>query len=212
MSMFRRKVAEGSGWSRKFLVELVIIFVGVYGAFWVERYQQELEDRERALSILLALQAEIQLVVDYGPTVLEVMDEALDGFQEAVEEGIKPPPAFYRESQAETPSTSVWDATVASGLVALLDPELFYELAWYYHHLRSFSQRYLRYASFTETEILPLLSSGSEAFYDPVTGELEAQYRVHMDQFRILRSEAAAALERAAAIAPQVQEEIGRLR
>jgi hypothetical protein len=212
MSLFHRQDGEKSGVSRRLFVELIIIFVGVYGAFWVERYQQELEDRDRALSILEALEAEIDEVVRYGPTVLEVMDTSLNAFEEARGEGQNPPPAYYREPDAETPNTSVWEATVASGGVALLDPELFYDLAWYYHRMRSFSQRYLRYTAFTETEILPLLSRGGGAFYDPATGELQPLFVVHMDQFRILRNDAAAILAGADSLAPRIQEEIERLR
>jgi hypothetical protein len=212
MSLFRHQSGESGGRPRRFFVELIIIFVGVYGAFWVERYQQELEDREKALSILEALDTEITQVVIYGPSVLEVMDGALDAFDRATEEGLNPPPAFYREPEAETPNTSVWEATVASGGVALLDPDLFYDIAWYYHRLTSFSQRYLRYTAFTEREILPLLSRGGGAFYDPQSGELEPRFMVHMDQFRILRDDALAVLVRADSLAPRVKEEIVRLR
>jgi hypothetical protein len=210
--MFRRQSSESGGVPRRFFVELIIIFVGVYGAFWVERYQQELEDRERTLSILEALDAEIAEVVNYGPSVLEIMDGDLEAFNLATQEGQNPPPAFYREPQAETPNTSVWEATVASGGVGLLDPALFYDLARYYHRMTSFSQRYLRYTAFTEAEILPLLSRGGVAFYDSRTGELEPRFMVHMDQFRILRDDASAILVRADSLAPWVKEEIERLR
>lgn len=196
--------------SRLFL-EIVVIFIGVYGAFWVERYQQELEDRERAVSILQALQEELREVSDYGPLVVETMAGALREFDDARALGLRVPPAYYREAGAETASTSVWEATVASGGVNLLASELFFDLAAFYNRMESFSQRYLRYNAFTEAELLPRLSSMPEAFYDASSGELDPVFRVHVDQLRILHEEARALVSRADSLVQVVRREGERL-
>jgi len=192
--------------------ELVIIFAGVYGAFWVERYRQSLEDRERATTILEALGREIENVSANGPYVRDAIASALAAYDSAVARGERASPAFYREPGAETPSTSVWEATVASGGVNLLDPELFYALAAFYNRLESFSQRYLRYNQVTELEVLPRLSLGSEAFYDPLSGEMDPVFVVHMDQLRTLHVEAAQIIERAEQLVDTVRQEGERLR
>jgi len=192
--------------------ELAIIFVGVYGAFWVERYRQELEDRERATTILEALEREISNVSTNGPFVRDGMEVALAAFDSAVASGRKVAPAYYREPGAETASISVWEATVSSGGVNLLDPELFYELAEFYNRVESFSQRYLRYNQTTELEVLTRLSSGAEAFYDPHSGELDPVFRVHMDQLRTLHGEAVAIIERADSLKVRVRADAEALR
>lgn len=193
--------------SVRLLSELLIIFAGVYGAFWVERYRQDLEDQERAATILQALEEELREVSEHGPRVEGAMSMALRDFDSARRQGAMVPPAFYREAGAETASTAVWEAAIASGGVNLLDPGLFYTLAAFYNRLESFSQRYLRYNAFTEAELLPLLSSGPEAFYDPSSGELSPAFRVHMDQLRTLQGEASAIVARADSLVEMVRRE-----
>ena len=68
--------------------ELMVIFVGVYGAFWVERYRQELEDRDRATTILEALEREIGNIASNGPVVRDAMASALSAYDSAVARGI----------------------------------------------------------------------------------------------------------------------------
>ena len=192
--------------------ELAIIFAGVYGAFWVERYRGQVEDRERAITILEALEAELENLTTFGPVVVDSMTAVLDAFETATAAGQRPPPAFYREPNAETPSISVWKATLSSGGVNLLDPDLFFRAAAVYNLIESASQRYLRYNAVTESELLPRLSLGPEAFYDPGTGRMDPLFVVHMDLLRTLRDEVAFSVERSRALIQAIQEELERLR
>ncbi len=198
--------------SLRLVSELAIIFAGVYGAFWVEGYRGELEDRERASTILAALGREIDNLASAGPYVRDGMATALAEFDSTTALGLQAPPAFYREPGAETPSISVWEATVASGGVNLLDPELFYALAAFYNRVGSFSQRYLRYNQITELQVLPRLPRGAQAFYDPDTGEMDPVYQVHMDQLRGLLDEAVFILERADSLVEAIRAEEERMR
>lgn len=201
-----------SRFSFRLASEMAIIFAGVYGAFWVERYRQELEDRERAVTILEALDREIETITVEGPMVEAGIGSALAAHDSAVAEGQRPAPAFYREFGAETPPVSVWQATVSSGGVNLLDPQLFYDLAEFYNRVESFSQRYLRYNEVTETELLPRLSLGAEAFYDPGSGRLDPLFEVHMDQLRTLHFEATQIIPTAELLLERVRADVERLR
>ena len=198
--------------SLQLVFELVIIFAGVLGAFWVERYRQELEDRERMVTILDALDREIETITVEGPFVEAGIASALSAYDSAVALGQKPAPAFYRETGAETPPVSVWRATVSSGGVNLLDPQLFYDLAEFYNRVESFSQRYLRYNQITETEVLPRLSLGAEAFYDPDSGRLDPIFEVHLDQLRILHFETTQVIPSAESLLERVRADAERLR
>lgn len=212
MSLLRSFSGDDRHMGRRLLFELIIIFVGVYGAFWVERYPQKLEDRERSLSILGALEAELSNITDYGPYVRDAMGASLQAFDSARARGEMPSPAYYREPDAETPTVAVWEATVASGGVNLLDPQLFFSLAAFYNRVTSFSQRYLRYNAFTEAELLPLLSEGPEGFYHPRTGELASRFGVHLDQLRLLQADASDIIQRAEVMVTEVRAEMERLR
>lgn len=198
--------------SARLITELVIIFAGVYGAFWVERYRQELEDQERATTILEALEQEIANVSREGPYVRDGMEASLAAYDSARAAGQRVSPAYYREPGAETPSMSVWQATVASGGVNLLDADLFFALAAFYNRLESFSQRYLRYNQITEQVLLPRIPRGGEAFYDPVTGELDPIFEVHMGQLETLLDEARVLVVRADSLGNAVRQEADRIR
>jgi hypothetical protein len=198
--------------SLRLITELAIIFAGVYGAFWVERYRQELEDQERATTILEALEQEIANVSREGPYVRDGMEASLAAYDSARATGEKAPPAYYREPGAETPSISVWQATVASGGVNLLDADLFFALAAFYNRLESFSQRYLRYNQITEQVLLPRLPRGGDAFYDAVTGELDPIFEVHMGQLETLLAEARVLIVRADSLRNAVRQEADRIR
>ena len=140
------------------------------------------------------------------------MTAVLDAYDAAVAAGERPAPAFYREPNAETPTISVWRATLSSGGVNLLDPDLFFRTAAVYNLIESASQRYLRYNAVTESELLPRLSLGPEAFYDPATGRMDPLFVVHMDLLSTLRDEVAHSIERSENLVRLIQEELERLR
>ena len=196
----------------RFVAELLVVFIGVYGAFWAEGYWQRLEDRETEETIIGALGAELENLAENGPVVRDGMALALAEHDEALARGDRPLPPYYREPGAETPSTSVWRATLSSGGVNLLDPELFFSLAEFYNRVESTADRYIRYNTVTEREILPLLSRGPDAFYDPGTGELDPKYGVHMDQLRTLRNEVSFIVARADTLRGRVLAELERIR
>jgi hypothetical protein len=81
-------------------------------------------------------------------------------------------------------------------------------VAW---EAESFSQRYLRYNQVTEREVLPRLSLGAEASYDPLSGKLDPVLEVHMDQLRTLHYEAEQIIDRSEALVQVVQAEAERL-
>jgi len=206
------KTREGMGLALRLGAELLVVFVGVLGAFWVEGYSQKLEDRQKAGAILEALAAELNNFVVEGPNVVEGMSRSLAQYDERSARGERPPPAFYREPGAETPSISVWNSALASGAVDLLDPQLFFTLAAFYNRVESASARYVRYNLFTEQEILPLLSLGPSAFYDPSGETIEPRFEVHMDMLRTLRDEVAVVVDRADEIRQQVLAERENMR
>jgi hypothetical protein len=174
------------------VIELLAIFAGVSSAFFVENYREELEDQERREEITAVLMRELHTYVDRAPFVTREMSRRLDDWEAERLGGSRQPPAYYREPAAETPPTAVWAATVSSGGVNLLESDLFYDLAFFYHRLASVSQRYIRYNTFTEREVLSRLKVGPEAFYGTSTGELGAEFQSHMDQLGEIRDELSA--------------------
>lgn len=169
-------------------IELVVIFVGVMGAFFAEDLRQNLEDDRRAQHIYEALLGEVHAFVDRAPLVTADMESRIEVWQEGYDQGERAAPAFYQEPNAEAPPSAIWVATLASGGVALVEPDLFNALATYYNRLESVSDRYGRYNLFTEQSILPLLEDDDTAFYTD-DGRLRAEYRAHMRRLEGIRME-----------------------
>ncbi|MFV1988352.1 MAG: hypothetical protein ACC682_13810 [Gemmatimonadota bacterium] len=112
-------------------LELAIVFLGVYGAFWAESVRERREREQTARSIYAALAEEIRDHVVQGQLVLDEYVEAQTAWERGIERGEKPAPWFIPWSRVGPP-TATWQATVASGGVRLIDQELFYSLVKYY--------------------------------------------------------------------------------
>lgn len=165
--------------SGRFIAEFGIIFVGVFGAFIAEDIRQSREDAQRAQQTYEALRTEIAAFTERAPLVVGQMQSAIDEWQAALDRGETPLPPYYREPQAESPPTAIWQATLASGGVALLDPQLFNQLATYYNRLESVITRYQRYNGVTERDIFPYLDDPPSTFYAD-DGRLRGLYRTHV--------------------------------
>lgn len=178
----------------RFLVELAIVFIGVSAAFMVDNYRDQ---REQARSLDAAYRGLVEEMKQYstrGRAHAVHAREALAAYRSKHAHGERPPPAFYRVPGAEHPPEAVWQTSVASGVVNLMPPELRREMGWFYEENYGIADRYVRYAEFTESQILPGLKEARDVFHDPQTGELYPRFQVHME----LLDEYATYLERQA--------------
>ncbi|HEX5492350.1 MAG TPA: hypothetical protein VFX07_13895, partial [Candidatus Udaeobacter sp.] len=50
----------------RWMAELILVFVGVYAAFWLNNYQQHQQDAERHDQILAALEEQLQEGIKSG--------------------------------------------------------------------------------------------------------------------------------------------------
>ena len=202
---------SGSGWKLpgRFLAQLGIIFGGVFGAFVAEDLRQQREDDQRAEQTYEALLGEVRTFVERAPVVVSDMASKGEQWIEQRAAGDNPPPPFYREPRGEVPPTAIWEATLASGGVVLLDPDLFNELAVFYNRLSSASDRYRRYNDFTERELLPYLSADPTHFYQS-DGQLRGLYQSHVDFLDEIRVEIEQLIGDAEAVQGLIVAELGR--
>ncbi len=104
------------------------------------------------------------------------------------------PPAF-RIERADAPPAGVWDASVASSSIELIDPALFFELALLQSRTTSGDQ-YRRYVAFAETAVWPFLDEGPQAFWQ-LDGKLRPEIEAHVDRLRVFRARQRALVEEA---------------
>jgi len=196
-----------------FLFELLVVFIGVTAAFGAENLRESYLERQDAMDIYRAHETDLGRFASYTPTVTQRIDSLLHTFEAARRDGRQPPVPFYREPGAETPPLAVWEATTASGGSALIDTEVFYELALFYNRLASAAEIYRRYVRFGETEVVPLRLGDADRFYTG-RGQLRPAYRAHLEQLQrvqtLLRnlSDQAETLQRTVRSARQDKEDL----
>lgn len=73
----------------------------------------------------------------------------------------------------------------------MIDPTLLFELCFYCDERDGTGQKYVRYAVFTENEILPRLKDDPRAFYTADGERLATEFDSHIDRLREWRRDIA---------------------
>jgi hypothetical protein len=173
--------------------QLVVIFLGVSAAFFVENYRESLSQREELRQAAAGIITELKHYETRSVELADGFDAAIDKWRAADRAGQRAVPGYYRIPGAPHPPSAAWNATVSSGIARMFDPELRMDLGFFYSEFVGIHENYARYNQFTEREVLPRLAAGPDAFYGP-DGKLLPMFQVHMD----LQKEFAADLRRLA--------------
>lgn len=166
--------------------ELLIVFLGVYAAFWVDNYREGLADRERAREIALAIQLGLDDVIEAESGFVEESMAGLSEWQAARDRGELAAPFFFRMEGSEHAPREVYEAIIQSRPAELFDTNLMYDLGYFYAELLGTGDRYVRYAEFTESNVLPNLKREITVFYEPEGAKLRPEYEAHMDRLKEL--------------------------
>src|SRR4029077_13900289 len=82
----RSRFAHLGGW----VAELVLVFVGVYAAFWLNNYQQHRQDAERRDQILASLEELLREGIDSHQAAGPKEEEQSTEFRRALDAGAMP--------------------------------------------------------------------------------------------------------------------------
>jgi hypothetical protein len=171
----------------KIILDLFIVFAGVYAAFSLENFRESREQNHRREAVCRALDHELgQMAETKGPTYQREATTELRDWDQAISRGDKPLPPSFRIAGAERPPTSVWDATVSTNGIELIDPDLFFELARFYNRAKSVGDLYQRYAIGAQNDIWPRLQEGTQAFWTP-DGHLRPEVATDVQRLRDFR-------------------------
>ncbi|HYK24417.1 MAG TPA: hypothetical protein VEU75_07110, partial [Candidatus Acidoferrum sp.] len=75
----------------RWVAELVLVFVGVYLAFWLSNFQQHRQDAERRDQILASLEQQLQQGIESGKINRAKQERRAAEFQRALDAGEMPP-------------------------------------------------------------------------------------------------------------------------
>jgi hypothetical protein len=162
----------------RWVAELVLIFVGVYAAFWLNNYQQRRQDAERRDQILAFIEQTLSEGIESSKLnrAKEQEPEAAE-FRRALDAGEMPPLRPFVFITDYSPSDLA--TMLQSGGVQLLDVQTLRALRNDESVIRWGLQRMARYQKLSDDLIVPNLGQDISFFYDPATKKLRRQFEIY---------------------------------
>ena len=161
----------------RWVAELVLVFVGVYAAFWLNSYQQHRQDAERRDQILAALEQQLRGGIDSGKINRAKQEREATEFQRALNAGEMPPlhPFVFTTDYSPTD----WATMLQSGGVQLLDVETLMAVRNDESVIRWGLSRMAWYQKLSDELIVPNLDQDISFFYDPATKKLRKRFEIY---------------------------------
>jgi hypothetical protein len=168
------RFAHFAGW----VAELILVFVGVYAAFWLNNYQQHRQDAERRDQILAFIEQTLSEGIESSKInrAKEQEPEAAE-FRRALNAGEMPPLRPFVFITDYSPSDLA--TMLQSGGVQLLDVQTLRALRSDESVIRWGLARMGRYQKLSDELIVPNLDQEISFFYDPATKKLRKQFEIY---------------------------------
>ena len=156
---------------------LVLVFVGVYAAFWLNNYQQHEQDAERRDQILASIERTLSGGIESNKVNrVEQQLEATE-FRRALDAGEMPPLRPFVFTTDYSPGD--FAAILQAGGVQLLDLETLNALRNDESVIRWGLSRMARYTKLSDELIVPNLDQDVSFFYDPATKKLRRRFEMY---------------------------------
>ena len=92
----------------RWAAELLLVFVGVYAAFWLNNYQQHGQDAERRDRILASLEQELRRGIDSGKLETAKEERKATEFRHGLDAGEMPPLQPFVFTTDYSPGANRW--------------------------------------------------------------------------------------------------------
>ena len=184
--MFFLKVTRSvRGFTKKsswLVAELLLVFLGMYGAFLLERKQDEEEDLLRKRQILQALVDEFENYESELSDASHRLDEGYGiPFFKAHSSGEKPFPAPIPFGGMGSVNTGIWQAMLQSGGIEVLEVEVIQSVQGFFKKLQDLLDLYSRFERLSESMILPEMDQSVDFFYEAAGSELRDKYKWYVN-------------------------------
>ena len=163
----------------RWIAELLLVFVGVYAAFWLNNYQQRQQDAERRDRILASIEKLLQQGIDSGKISRAKQERRAAEFQRALDAGEMPPLQPFVFITDYSPGD--FAAMLQSGGNQLLDLDTLTALRNDESVIRWGLSGMARYQKLSDELIVPNLNQDISFFYDQVTKKLRKQFEIYPD-------------------------------
>jgi len=161
------------GW----VAELVLVFIGVYAAFWLNNFQQHQQDGERRDRILASIERTLREGIEGAKLNRAQQEREAEEFQRALDGGEMPslkPFVFITDYSAGDFAT--W---LQSGGTQLIDLDTLNALRNDESVIRWGLARMARFQKLSDELIVPNLDQDVSFFYDPATKRLRRRFEIY---------------------------------
>src|SRR5438552_12486521 len=173
------KTKERSHISRlgRWATELLLVFVGVYAAFWLNNYQQRRAEAQRRDQILASLEQEFLRGIESGKITGAKQERQAAEFRRALDAGEMPPLRPFVFTTDYSPGDIA--TMLQSGGVELLDVRTLSALRELESVIRWGLSDIQRYQKLSDELIVPNLDQDTSFFYDPATRKLQKRFEFY---------------------------------
>jgi uncharacterized protein YukE len=169
----RWRFAHFGGW----VVELILVFVGVSAAFWLSNYQQHRQDAERRDRILASIERTLREGIESGKINRAREEREAAEFKRALDAGEMPPlRPFVFITDYSPGDFATW---LQAGGTQLLDLETLMALRNDESVIRWGLSGMARYQKLSDELIVPNLDQDISFFYDPATKKLRKRFEMY---------------------------------
>jgi hypothetical protein len=171
----RSRFSRFAGW----VAELVLVFVGVYAAFWLSNYQQHRQDAERRDRILASIERTLREGIESGRINRAEQEREAAEFQRALDAGEMPALQPFVFTTDYSPGD--FATLLQSGGIQLLDLQTLTALRNDESVIRWGLSRMARYQKLSDELIVPNLDQDISFFYDPATKKLRKRFEIYRE-------------------------------
>jgi hypothetical protein len=166
----------------RYLIEFIIVFLGVYIAFLLSGAEEAKKNRERQNQIISALSDEVKLLAIQVDKTAGNVEEMLKQYEEAIEKGNFPLPFVLQDPIFFTPH--MWNAVLQADGLNLMDVEKMKYFSLYYNQVQQTVYSINEFRKLTLSHVLPNLNKGSVEFYDMEKRTLNKKYEWYFSGLR----------------------------
>jgi hypothetical protein len=161
----------------RWTAELVLVFVGVYAAFWLNNYQQRQQDQERHDRILASIEQTLGEGIESNKVSRAKEQQQVAEFRRALDAGEMPPLHPFVFTTDYSPGD--FATILQSGGIQLLELETLTALRKDESVIRWGLSGMARYQKLSDELIVPNLNQDISFFYDPTTKKLRKQFEIY---------------------------------
>jgi hypothetical protein len=161
----------------RWTAELVLVFVGVYAAFWLNNYQQRQQDQERHDRILASIEQTLREGIESNKVSRAKEQQQVAEFRRALDAGEMPPLHPFVFTTDYSPGD--FATILQSGGIQLLELETLTALRKDESVIRWGLSGMARYQKLSDELIVPNLNQDISFFYDPTTKKLRKQFEIY---------------------------------